>query len=164
MPHWKATESILGSWYLRCYASAPEKPPETSRPGMKTALAWKIVCTYYLQSQDNVVIWNPYGAPAPCSLTFWVPRHFRWVGARPRYDWGARLSRSPGGASRAALPPSLQQPVVDVRVRRVLRCAMRHRTNMCLAGGQTPRARRARSPKQPLNQAASLQENAAKRS
>jgi hypothetical protein len=39
-----------------------KKPPENPPPGMKTALAWKIVYDFYLQSHNNVVIWNLYGA------------------------------------------------------------------------------------------------------
>ncbi len=98
------------------------------------------------------------GTVVPRSKTLrGVPRHFQWVGAPLLHDWGARpfyraaaarrRTRSPGSASRAALRSGLPHCILEVWVRRVLPCARGRRAKMCLAGRQTPRAGRTRSPK-----------------
>jgi hypothetical protein len=42
-----------------------KKPLENSQPGMKTAWRGKAFYDYCLQSHNNVVIWNLWGAHAP---------------------------------------------------------------------------------------------------
>ena len=69
-----------------------------------------------------------------------VPRQFQWMTRQDGKVWGARSSRSLWGASRAPrLPDSFlwMPPRIGRRERQA---------GMCLAGRQTPRARRTRAP------------------